>query len=89
MTRGSCTTSSRLARADELAVVQHHDALGKRQHHLHQVLDDHDGDAAGGDAADDLQRLVDLGRVEPGVHFIEQEHFGLHRKALRELQALA
>ena len=39
--------------------------------------------------ADQLQRIIDFGRIEPGVHLVEEQNLGLHGKALGKLQALA
>ena len=53
------------------------------------MLDDQDGDAAPRDAADQVERAVDLARIEPGVHLVEHQHLGRHGEALGELQPLA
>ena len=53
------------------------------------MLDDENRDAAVGDRAHQLQRVVDLAAVETSVHFIEEQYLRLHRQALRELESLA
>src|SRR5262249_20819745 len=77
------------ALADEGAMVQHEDAVGEGEHHLHQMLDDQDGHALRGDAADQVERRVDFAGIEPGIHLVEQQDARIHRDALGKLEALA
>src|SRR5919204_2769701 len=74
---------------DQLAVVQHDKAVRDREHNLHQMLDHDDGDALLGDLADDGQRLLDLGGVEPGVALVQHQKARAQGEALGELEPLA
>ena len=53
------------------------------------MLDDDQRDAARVHRAQQIERLVDLGRIEAGHHFIEQQHFGIERERLRDFETLA
>jgi hypothetical protein len=51
------------------------------------VLDDDDGDAALMDAPDQGNRVLHLGRRQPGHRLVEQQHLGLGGKRPGDLQA--
>src|SRR3954463_12608912 len=80
---------ARRALGDQLAVVEHHETVRNRQHHLHDVLDHNDGDALLGDLADDGQRIVHFGLVETGVDLVEHQETRPHGEAFGKFQALA
>ena len=46
------------------ALVQDHDAFGKRRHHPHHVLDQHDRRALVADAPNQIDGAVDLRRCQ-------------------------
>lgn len=56
---------------------------------LHDMLDHEDGDAVVADRPDHRNDVADLGRVEPGQHFVEKQKLRLGRQRARQLQALA
>ena len=89
MTLLSLMNLARHALRDQLAVVQHDQAVGNREHDLHQVLDHDDGHAQARDLADHAERFGNLGRVEAGIDLVEHEQAGFHGEALGKLQALA
>ena len=74
---------------DDLALVEDDDALGEREDHLHDVLDDDERDAHGVDRAHELDRLMDLGRGEPGEGLVEEDQTRLGREHARDAEALA
>src|SRR5258708_19234083 len=74
---------------DLLPVVDAEDASGDRHDDPHVVLDDQDRDPAGVDLADDLDRFLDLGRVEPREVLVEKQQIRLGVQRPRHLQALA
>ena len=80
---------ARRAAGDLAALVEHHDAAGQRDDHLHDVLDDHDGDAAAMDAPHQLDRLAHLGRRQAGHRLVEQQRLGLGGERAGDLQPLA
>ncbi len=88
-TRLSLITSLRLALGDQLAVVQHDHALRDRQHDLHQMLDDDDGDAA----LRDLRIMPSASSISvglsPALTSSSISRRGLHGEALGQLEALA
>src|SRR6267142_2052543 len=75
------------ALGDELALVQHDDAVGERAHHVHLVLDEQHGlvalrlDVA--DQVEDHRHLVD---AHAGGRLVEHEHLGLEREQDRHLE---
>ncbi len=75
---------------DELALMQD-EQPGCRtvRHDLHQVLDQDDGNAACRDLPDQVERQIDLARVEAGIDLVEQQELRARGKALGELEALA
>src|SRR6266545_1171109 len=75
--------------SDLLAERQHHDAVGERHHGAHVVLDEQHGHSARVDGADQPDHGVDLGRVEPGHDFIEQQQRRFRRERARQLEPLA
>ncbi len=79
----------RLAVGNQLAMMQHRNPLRDRHHDFHQMLDHDDGDAALRDLADHRQRIVDLGRVQPGIDLVQHQQTRLHGEALGQFQALA
>src|SRR5664279_3485815 len=79
----------RRALRDLLAVAHAEETLRDRHDDAHVVLDDEDRDAALVDLADDRDRLLDLGRVEPREVLVEEEDVGLRREGARHLVALA
>ncbi len=77
-------TSRWRAVRDQLAVMKHRDARADIEHHLHQMLDHDDGDAVCRQFMDELGGARDLGAVEAGIDFIEEQKLWLHRQRLRE-----
>src|SRR5664280_3654941 len=68
------------ALGDLLAVAHADDLLRDRHDDAHVVLDDEDRDAALVDLADDRDRLLDLGGVEPREVLVEEEKLWLRRE---------
>ena len=79
----------RRAFGDDASFGEHEDMRGEAHHRLHHVLDHHDGDAAIDDGADHRHHVADLGRIEPGQHFVEQKESRLDGKSAGKLQTLA
>ena len=77
----------RLAVGDELAVVQHDDAVGERAHHVHLVLDQQDGLARVllelRDQVEHDRHLVD---AHAGGRLVEHEDLRLERHHQRDLE---
>ena len=75
----------RRARGDDAAVDQHGDAVGEREHRLHVVLDQHDGDfpAAIPAAASPCARIGD---AESGHRLVEQQQLRLGRERDRQFE---
>src|SRR5713101_260909 len=74
---------------DLLAERQHHDAVGERHDRPHVVLDEQHGHSARADGADEPDHGVDLGRVEPGHDFVEQQQSRLRGERASQLEPLA
>ena len=74
--RGCATTSARAALDDHLAEMEHGDALGEVERHVHVVLDHDDGDVTG-DGADEAEDVATLLDREPGERLVEQQDPGL------------
>jgi hypothetical protein len=64
----------RLALGQDLPLIEHDHPRGELVDHAQDVLDEDDGDARAVDAPDDLDGVVDLGRVEAGERLVEQQH---------------
>src|SRR5271166_1293133 len=56
-----------------LAGIEHNDAIGDVLDETHQMFDDDDRDAGRGQRLDAFGNPVELGRIEPGGEFIEQQ----------------
>ena len=69
--------------------MQHHHPVAQAGDDAHQVLHQQDGDALRGDAADQVQRPLDLRGVQAGVHLIQQQHARTGSQALGHLQPFA
>ncbi|HEX8025651.1 MAG TPA: hypothetical protein VF484_05575, partial [Candidatus Limnocylindrales bacterium] len=80
---------ARLAVGEDGSAVEDDHAGGELVHHAEQMLDDDDRRAGPVDPADDLDRAVDLGRIEAGQGLVEEEHLRLGREGTRDLQELA
>src|SRR4029453_10501174 len=78
----------RQAGGDQPAGVHHQAAMAKRADGIHDVLDQQDGDALPAQATDQGDALLQLGRIEAGQPFVEQQQFGIERKRAGKLQAL-
>jgi hypothetical protein len=87
-----CCGSRGIAGRDDAAIDQHRDAVGEREHRLHVVLDQHDGDF--------LPQLLQqrhhargFGDAEAGHRLVEQQQLRLggerHRKLELALLAVA
>src|SRR5438046_2914782 len=57
--------------------------------HAHDVLDQDDGHAALVDGPDHLERVIDLHRVEPGHHLVEQQQLRSSRHGPGDLKPFA
>ena len=64
------------AARERLAVIEHGDAIGDREHDVHIVLD-HQHRQCAGQRPDELDHLRGLGRRHAGGGFIEQQQLGL------------
>src|ERR1700751_3700389 len=71
---------------DLLAMVEHDDMPRHRHDRAHQVFDDDDGEPPLRQLADQRDRLVDLGRIEPGHHLVQQQDARLRGERARHLQ---
>ena len=74
------------ALGDRLAVVEDHDAVGDVHHHVHVVLDEHDGEAPGAQLGDEPHDVLALLAVHPGGRLVEQQHLRLGCERLRNLE---
>ena len=63
----------RRAFRDLLAMVEHDDMAGDRHDRAHHMLDDDDGEPPLRQLPDQRDRLVDLGRIEPGHDLVQQQ----------------
>jgi hypothetical protein len=70
------------------AAVHHDAAITQAADRVHDVLDDDDGAAFGTKLLDQGDTGAQLGRVEAGEPFIEQQHLGIGRQRSRQLQPL-
>ena len=86
---GSLVTSRGVPRAISRPWWNTTTRLRQRDDHLHDVLDDHDGDAAAMDAAHQLDRLAHLGRRQAGHRLVEQQRLGLGGERAGDLEPLA
>src|SRR5215203_1044406 len=78
---------ARLPVGHEGTVVQDHDAVGERAHHVHLVLDEEHRAVAAlldlGDEVEDGRHLVD---AHAGRRLVEHEHLRLQRQEQRDLE---
>jgi len=68
---------------------QHEDVFREAQDRLHNVLDHDDGDAAPANGANDRHHVANLGRIEAGQHFVEQQQSWPDRQGACQLESLA
>ena len=64
-------------------------AIGERDDHLHDVLDDDERDAGAVNVAHQLDGGADLGRRQARHGLVEQQHLGLGCQRPGDLEALA
>ena len=69
----------RRAVREPAAVVEHGDLIAHAHHHVHMMLDQDHGGAAGADARDQLAHMRRLGDIEPGGGLVEQQQPGAPR----------
>ena len=79
----------RRALGDEPALRQHPDLRGQAHDRAHHVLDHQHGHAIRRQLAHHGNHLVDLGRVQPRQHLVQQQQPGPGGQRARQLQALA
>ena len=79
----------RRAFGENAAFRQHVDVLRQTHHRLHDVLDHHNGDATVGDGADGRHHGGELGWIEPGQDFVEQQEARFRRQRAGEFQPLS
>ena len=72
---------------DHLAVVEHRDAVGHGHDHVDMMLDQDDGHAAIGEAADQLHQVLDLAMRQAGGGLVEQQQLRPQRQRARDLEA--
>src|SRR3569832_502180 len=72
-----------VALRDLLAVADAENAVGDRHDDAHVVLDDEDRDPAAMDLLHDLDRLLDLRRIQPREVLVEEEERGFRRESAR------
>ena len=73
---------------DDLAPIEHDDALAEAHDELHVVFDDQEREVeAGADVADHRHQLLGLLRVHPGGGLVEDEQVGLGGQRPGDLQA--
>src|SRR6266550_3473149 len=65
------------------------DAIRKRLHSLHHVLDHQDRYPAAGDSSDQLDHLGALSGIEPADRLVQEEELRAHGERRREHQSLA
>ena len=70
-------------------MVDDEDAIGKRLHRFHHVLDHQNRDPRAGDGPDQLDHLGPLGRVQAAERFVEQEEMRTHGERGSEHQSFA
>ena len=71
------------------AVVEHRDAVAGRHHHVHVMLDQHDGHAASPGSPGSARRGGGFRRVETGGRLVEQQQLGLRHERAGDLDAAA
>ena len=76
------------ALGDPLAGIHHEDVVAQGANGLHDVLDHEDGDALAADLVDQRDADLQLGGIETGEPFVEQEQPGAGGERARELDAL-
>ena len=64
------------ARSDEAPIAQHGDPVADRIDLVEEVGDEDDADAAALEIPQDLEKRLDLVRVEAGGRLVEDEHLG-------------
>ena len=79
----------RVAFRDLAAEVEHDQAVDHGQQRMHDVLDPHDGGAAGADALDGADQLLTFALREAAGDLVEQQHLRPGGKRTRHLQPLA
>src|SRR6202035_3926942 len=79
----------RLAVSDHMTLIEYQHALGERQDHFHDVLDDDERHSELMDAADQRDRLLQLRRGESRKLFVEQHETRAGREHPGNLEALA
>ncbi len=77
-----------VGRAGDLAVAQHRDAVGDREHLAELVGDEDDRLALVDEAADDGEELVDLAGRQYGRRLVEDQDVGLAEQRLDEFDPL-
>src|SRR3954463_11765839 len=68
------------------AVVQHRDLVADAHHHVHVVLDEHDGTAGVADAAEAAREIGRLCLVEAGRRLVQENQRGLGDEGARYLE---
>src|SRR3990172_1458698 len=77
----------RFAVGDQLALVQHDDAVGERAHHVHLVLDQQDRLVALRlHLVDQVEHHRNLVHAHSGGRFVEHEYIGFEREQNRHLE---
>src|SRR6266702_690667 len=79
---------ARCALDDLAAGVEHDDPIGELHHRLHDVLDDHQGDAPLPHLAEERHDLLQLHRREPGHRLVQHEEPRLGGERHGDLEAL-
>src|SRR4051812_29244682 len=75
------------ALGDELALMQHHDAVRERAHHIHLVLDEqHRLVALRLDVTDEVEDHRHLVDAHAGRRLVEHKHLGLEREQDGDLE---
>ena len=78
------------AAGDDVAPVEHDDAVGDIHHDVHVVFDDQDRDVHGlADVDDEAGHVLLLLEVHAGHRLVHQQHLRFHGEGAAEIDALA
>ena len=77
------------ARCDQLAEVQHLDAIAQAEDEVHVVIDQEHPDAVVRDPTNEVSEPRGFGGIQPTRRFIEQQDLGIARERTRHRHQLA
>lgn len=75
-----------LAFRDDRSLSENGDLVGKREHDMHVMFDDHLGDSASGNPFQKIDRVVGIGAGHARGRFIEKQQLRILREAHGQLE---